>query len=558
MMRPLLIAIAACACLVCVPLRAANSTYETIDDLGFSQQDAAGEKLVGYLDSEDSQQRWRAARALGNLGYKPAVDQLAGLLGDDDPVVQVHAMIALTRIGDVSPGVVEAIMEKVASSDERVARTALQTLKRLKPGPEKLAAALEKVLESDDQAVMSHALDALIEAGGAATPLLERALENEKSAYWAALAIEQIGPDCAGACNGLTKVLLRSQDDATLQQALLALAALGESAHQAAPAVQKVAAETKSDAVRIAACYALGNLGDSSATDLLRRLASQGGEFQQLVATWSIAKLHPDDPAAEKQAVGLLTKALASDRPEVREAAATGLSKLDAPVEVVAPALLSALESADAAQQSNIAAALASLGPKALDRAIAALDKPQFTDIAIEVLGRMGPDAEPAAEALAAKLEGASNEQRTRVQFALGAIGPGAESAAAQIAAGLASDDPAVRQSALFALRQTGGGADARDQVAAFMKSSSDDFEKLAAAWTLARLEPSGEQLATLASVLKEGLGNSEPQARIETIDAIASLGPAALPLKAAVEKAAESDSNSDVREAAEGVAAGL
>ena len=83
MIRSLLIASAACVCLA-APLPAAESTYETIDDLGFTQQDAAGPKLVGYLDSDDPQERWRAARALGNLAYQPAAEQLAGLLSDDD------------------------------------------------------------------------------------------------------------------------------------------------------------------------------------------------------------------------------------------------------------------------------------------------------------------------------------------------------------------------------------------------------------------------------------------------------------------------------------------
>lgn len=551
MLRSLLLTFAALAALAPAGLRADVSTYETIDDLGFSPSAESAQQLTGYLSSDDPQQRWRAARALGNLGHKPAAAPIAELLSDEDPVVQVHAMIALTRIGDTSPEVVDAIMAKVGSSDERVARTALQTLKQLKPGPEKLAAALEKALQSEQQSVMVHALEALVDAGGAATPLLKKALANDKSAYLAALAISEIGAPCAETSGELTKLLLRSKDPLVQQQAMLALAAIGDPAQNAAPVVQKLAAETEIDSQRIAACYTLAMLGDESSTELLRRLSGEGGEFQQMVATWSIAVLHPNDPDAQQAALKKLAEGLKSDRPEVHDAAAVGLNKLNAPTEDVAAAMLAALQGASDTQKSNIAAGLANLGAdKVLDRATTALGNPQFADVAIEVIGRLGPDAAPAVDALAAKLKDANPDQATRIRFALGAIGAAAASASGEIAAGLVEDSQAARHSALYALRETGGAA-ARDQLAAFMKSTSDEFDKLAAAWALAGMQPSGEQLAAVAEVLKQGLKSQDPQLQIDTIDAIGRLGVAGTPLKAQLQAIASSDDHSDVRQAA-------
>lgn len=546
--------IATCAC-------AADETHEMIDDLGYQPEAASesGPKLLGYLNSDDPQHRWRAARALGNLRYEPATDELVALLSDSDPIVQVHASIALGRIGDDSPATIDAIMEKVTSSDERVARAALQTLKELEPGPEKLAQALEHVLEQGDAAVMTHALEAIVEAGARATPLLDKALENEKSAYWAAVAIGEIGPDAAGTLPALIKVIQNTQDPLTVQQALLAVAKLGPAAYAASEAVQQAANDTSEAGVRIAACFAMGTLGDSSATELLKRLETEGGELQKIVCAWSVAKLHPDDPDAAKHAVGLLAEALKSDRQDVREAAAIGLSRLEAPSDLVAPEMMAALDGASDHARANIVAGLASLGPAVLERATGALQKPEFRDIAIEVLARLGPQAAEAAQPLANQLSGATDKQKERIHHALGAIGPAAASTASAVAEGLESDDPAVRQSALYALRQFGEeGRAAMRPVAVFFQSTDDEFEKLAGAWTLAAMHPSGRALSATARALEAGLGHSDPMARLETVVAITDLGPGAAPLVGKLREAADNDTDAAVRDAAKEAAQSL
>ncbi len=293
-------------------------------------------------------------------------------------------------------------------------------------------------------------------------------------------------------------------------------------------------------------------LGDPSATDLLKRLESEGDDFQTMLAAWSIAKVNPGVADAQQHAVELLTAGLGSEKPELREAAAVGLSELGASSDVVAPALLTALQDASDEQRSNIAEALADLGKPVLKKAIPALENPEFRDIAIEVIGRLGPDAAEAVGPLAAQLASATDEQKARINFALASIGDAASASSAEIAAGLQSDDEAVRQSALFALREFGvKGRGGVRPVAQFFLSTDDKFEKLAAAWTLAAMKPTGA-IAPLAAALEEGLSNPNSAVRLETLRAIADLGTAAQPLAAKVTEVSVSDEDPDVREAAE------
>ena len=55
-------------------------------------------------------------------------------------------------------------------------------------------AALGEVLKSDDDAVVLHALEAIVEHGAEAVPLLNEALKRPETTYLACTAIEQMAP----------------------------------------------------------------------------------------------------------------------------------------------------------------------------------------------------------------------------------------------------------------------------------------------------------------------------------------------------------------------------
>ncbi|MEM1305063.1 MAG: HEAT repeat domain-containing protein, partial [Planctomycetota bacterium] len=428
----------------------------------------------------------------------------------------------------------------------------IQAIRSLEVDPSRLAGALNAVLESDDSAVMSHALEALVDAGPRATPLLIEALKGDRSAYWAALAISEIGPEAAGCSDALAALCAGGNDPDTLSQALVAAAKIGPEARVVAPVAQKIAAETDSDHVRIAACYALGAVGDESATALLVDLFNGGGEFQKMVCAWSLAKLHPDDPVAEEKAISLLTAALKSDRPEVRGAAAEGLKLLGAPKAKLAAAFVEVVADASDADKVNIADALAGLGPEVAPAMINELANPQTRDVAIEVLARLGPQAVGAAEGLADQLAECTAEQLAQLQYALAEFGPEATSAADKIAGNLRDTLAEVRHSALYALRKIGAESTAaRDELASLMQSAEDEFESFAAAWALAKVDLEAKTLGMVAARLEKALDHPDERVRLETIRAIKDLGPAGSPFADKLADMEENDPSAEVRSAA-------
>ena len=83
-------------------------------------------------------------------------------------------------------------------------------------------------------------------------------------------------------------------------QTLLALASIGPAAESAAPKIVPLLEMPNDATVPVAAAYALGSIGAKNADAPLRRALTKDNAFLQMIAAWSIAKLHPDDEACAK------------------------------------------------------------------------------------------------------------------------------------------------------------------------------------------------------------------------------------------------------------------
>jgi HEAT repeat protein len=312
-----------------------QARYAAIDHLGerAADSDKVVPALVKLLRDDDPQVEWRSARALGDYGDEAAVaaPELRALLTKQDPILQYHAAIALGKVGDRSDDTINALVTLVASPDGRVARAAIKALRNLNPDPERVIAVLEKVLESDDRAVVAHALEAVIERGAKAVPVLNAALKRPRTAYIACAAIEQIGPDAAGTVPALTELLGTTKHSQLLIQALLALASIGPAAQSASPQIIPLLEHPTDATVPVAAAYALGSIGAADADEPLRRAVSQPNAFLQMVAAWSLAKIHPNDADLKQQAVDKLNAGLKSEDPAIRAAAEKGLKLLEPP-----------------------------------------------------------------------------------------------------------------------------------------------------------------------------------------------------------------------------------
>jgi HEAT repeat protein len=309
--------------------------YTAIDDLGEHHVDAASvvPVLVKLLGDSDKQVRWRAARALGDFreDAKPAVPQLIAMLSESDPVLEYHAAASLGKIGDKSDATVDALSSEIANPDSRVARTAIAALRNLQPDPERVMAALEQVLEHNDEAVVAYAIEAAVERGAKAAPALEAALQRPATAYIACAAIEQIGPDAAPTVPALVALLGDTKHSQLQIQVLLALASIGPAAASAVPQILPLLDYETDPTIPVAAAYALGKIGTSSQEiDLkLKSAIEKPNPFLQMVAAWSLAKIHPSDAAMKQQAMDKLHEGMKSDDPAMKSAAEMGIRSLE-------------------------------------------------------------------------------------------------------------------------------------------------------------------------------------------------------------------------------------
>ena len=149
-------------------------------------------------------------------------------------------------------------------------------------------------------------------------------MENEKTCYWACIALGSMGPKAKAAVPEITK-MTTSKDPAMRMQAVIALGEIGPDAKSAVPALIKALTDEQ-NSVRYGAAYALGRLGAKEATPDLMKQTTSDDAFLKLIATWAVAKVNPDDKKANENAVALLIESLKSSDKRVRAAAARGLT----------------------------------------------------------------------------------------------------------------------------------------------------------------------------------------------------------------------------------------
>lgn len=313
----------------------AHARYVAIDQLGEYHEAAETvvPELTRLLKDPDPMVRWRSARSLGDYEgeAKAAAPELRALLHDKDPIVQYHAAVTLGRIDDESDATIDALVGAITSPDGRVARAAIMALRNLHPDPDRVMAVFEQVLSSNDRAVVAHAIAAVVERGGKAVPVLNAALKRPRTAYVACAAIEQIGPDAAGTVPALTELLGKTRHSQLLIQDLLALASIGPAAQSASPQIIPLLDHATDATVPVAAAYALGSIGATGADADLQRALKKPNPLLQMVAAWSLAKIHPGDAQLKQQALDKLHEGLKSDDPAIKAAAEKGLKLLEEP-----------------------------------------------------------------------------------------------------------------------------------------------------------------------------------------------------------------------------------
>lgn len=550
-----------------------NARVLVIDDIAKLGQNAkaALDDLIKATGDEDPRTRWHAARAIGLIGEDalPALPTLVSLLADADPIVatQSAAAIGLIREDDgratmpsadaeAYANAVESLVKSTTHSDPRVRRAAVRALRRLSPSPQQLAPLLSKQLADGDPSVVMPALHTLADMDDDAVPFLLEALKQPKSRYWASVALTEIGPEAAPAVEMLAQLAGEGETHERIQ-ALLALAAIGEKAGTASPVMVKLL-ESDDSAVRFPAAFALGRVRAADADAALEKAVGGDDPFLAEVASWALARIHPDDKALVETAVKKLRTGLHSDRPNERTAAASGLSdlaeRLDEPVRLeLATEFADLLSDPVPAVGMGGGAALIRLGATSIDTLRGRLSDPALRGRVLEILAALGPAAKPAVDDLIKALSDSDPGTRGDAAAAIASIGPAAAAAVPHLAKMLADDEAqGAKYPAAYALGRIGPAAKpVVEQVRALAKSP-DEVLATVAVWSALKIDPDDTSLLDQAiPALRKAVRAQQEIVRLEAAVALGDIGPAAASAIPILELVSEEDSSKPVRTAA-------
>jgi HEAT repeat protein len=518
--------------------------------------------LIDALGDEDEEVAWRAARALSAFGPEAAaaVPALTEALSSPSSKVQAYAAYALGQIGEAAEPATEALLDCVFREDLMVRRAALKAIRAIDPPKEKTRPVLLKLLKEGEATLVASVLRSLAEEGEAVVPRLCGALDDDELCYWACIVLGEIGPAASEALPQLTE-LLDHEDPDVRMQALVTLGEIGEASAPAVPAILERVNTDEFESVKLAAVYALGNIGvdNDETVEAIIEVAKSKDPFLHLVGVWALARLRPEKAEGVQYAASEIAKALKSQNPRLRMLAAQALVELKAPRELVAPAMVRALEDADPRVVDRAIDALAALGPQVIiPRIDRPLSNPKLREVAVRLLIRFGPDAAGAVPALIDALESLpedgeeARQFRRGAHFALAAIGPAAADAVPLLIEALSSEDPQVRGSAAYALGKIGPAAEAAVPHLRERLPDLDTKDKIAFVWALLQIVPDDESLAeTAVPYLIEGLEFEEDLAREEAARSLGRLGPSARAAVTKLQELAENDPSPAVRAAA-------
>lgn len=509
-------------------------------------------KLIDQLNSEDDAEQAAAAGALARMGddAAPAVEALAKQLEDDDSRVRAHSARALGKIGDPAKPAAKALAKLVADEDETVRRAAVHALIRIKPGDEMVVPLMKEALGNADPHVVAFATHSLAEVGPDIVPPMIKAMEDERTIYWAILVLAELGPDAKDGVPALAKALVH-EDEEVRHEAAQALRAIGPGAQDAIPQLIKALDD---EFAQMPAALALGSIGPPAKTALerLRKVSSEADDVMEICAVWALASIEDDDEKLKNDTAPTLVQFMVSDDQEVRRAAALALLQLEPGPEIMAPLIAKVFENASDEARADMIDAVSTLGAAAVPRMIKALEYPAIRQQAVEILGRLGPDAAEAVPALLEHIEDEDAELRADILTSLGHIGPGAKAAVEAVMKAMEDEEEEVVVSAIFALGKIGPDAvDCAAGIKGLLEGENPRFHTVCA-WALVKIVPGNEDYQKVAiPLLITALGHDEDSIRSEAAATLVSIGPAAEAAVVKLKELAADDPNPDVREVA-------
>ena len=172
------------------------------------------------------------------------------------------------------------------------------------------------------------------------------------------------------------------------------------------------------------------------------------------------------------------------------------------------------------------AEALAAIGGAAVPAVTALLDKDDYRELAIHILGDIGPAAAPAAPKLTNLLQNAEMPLLSELLLALASIGPEAAPVATEtLMRRLRDRESVARAGVAYAL----ASLEVKEAVPLLQKTvedPDDELLRLASAWGLVMFEPENPAYVKLALPrLIGGLTSERPRIRLEVARALGRIG---------------------------------
>lgn len=516
--------------------------------------------VIGALRSDDAQVRAEAGAVLAAIGpdAAAAVDALTAALADEVPEVRAYAAFALGQIGEAAEPAVETLLKAAFDTEPIVRRAAMRALRSLdRPGEADLPF-IEKLLTEGDPSLIVQVLQSMSEYLQEGVPQLRAMLKKPTVAYWGAVLAADLGPKAAPAVPELTELLKHAEPEVRLQ-VLIALGEIGPPSASAVPEILNALTNDELTGVRFAAAFALGTIGrgGEEVNHALVEAARTDEPMLKMLSLWALARLNPEEERVVRYAADTIAAGLTSEDPYLRSASARALADFKGHPDIVAPALIDALDDADPAVVGNALDALATLGPVILDKLDDVLQQDELRHFVTRLIYRMGDRAASTVPALVEALkEEPENEDdvrfRAELQLALAGIGPAAAPAVPELIKSLSSKERDVRGTACYALGKIGDEAAAAVPELKRCVEELGPDDQLPFLWTLLKLQPNDRELGEKAvPLLTAALDSPDPLVRAEAADALGQLGESAKPALEALRQRMQ-DPSREVRQAAE------
>ncbi|MEQ9408650.1 MAG: HEAT repeat domain-containing protein [Fuerstiella sp.] len=511
--------------------------------------------LVQKLHSKSLSDQLEAAAQLGELGpyAEGAVSDLGSVLKSENPALQYEVLMALSQIGPLATGAVSDVSSLLSSDIPELTVAALETLRQIGSVSEQTAGLIEKLVGEDNDAVMTAAVRCLITTNGeadatvvAAVPQLTNALSTSRPSVRnaAAAALVEIGEPAIPA---LQRLLGSDVPVARLKACEVA----GRLELVAAPLVPLLVATLQDEDERVirAAVTALGQI--QSDPDLVVPRLQQLLDSESAAVRADVLGALMQFGALAQPAVPAVLDLLKDQHSIVRAAGARALGRIGSDDAQVVQALVDAVDDPHGGVTIQAVNALSQLGPVAVPALVRMTGQPRFRDLAISVLGEMGPEAGPAVPALVAFLDSDDERLLREVFIALASIGPAAKSAQPTLLKLVRDPDAGfLRAGAAYVLGNIGETSCLPVLKQILSDPQAADPRTLrAAAWAVVMLQPDNQENAAIALPhLIEALSSELPLARQESLAAIARLGARAQPASSALIQIAQHDPEPAVR----------